>query len=648
MLRNYFSIAAAICISMAYAAPKNEVKSTIEAVTVFLNGAQVTRTFDLSLSAGTEVVRVTGLSPYLDPRSIQLKGDGDFTILSIRHQMNYLDLSEVDQELKIITDSLEHYQRMLAEFNDELAVLAQSESFLNANRDVNGSENIQIDQLTAIHDYFFKQMTSIKARKTEIGYAKARITERLMQYRRQLGEINARLSQSTSEVLIEIKSENRVSGEFQLSFLVNHAGWFPSYDVKVKEVGKPLQLVYKANVRQSSGIDWKNVELTFSNANPYEKGDLPILTPYHLNYASMQASGRTDQSKNSYNLSNYISSVGNQAGGQIVDQNGHGIAYATIRVNGTSVGSLTDENGYFDISLPQGKNQLYITAIGYEQSYPVVQATNSNRLVLRSSEQQVVISDRDYDGVADSYNQVTLQSKDITRLPTRSLGIAAISLSRKKYKSQPITVLPLENQTTLEITLDVNFTVISGDKPKVISMRQEEIPAYYEYRSVPKLEQAAFLIARIVDWSAYDLLQGEANLYFENTYIGKSLLDVRYLNDTLNISLGRDKSVLVSRQKVRSASTREFIGNDKIEKREFEIKVRNHKGQPINLIVYDQVPLSQRPKDIIVDIKSTDGARYVDQTGELSWSFKLDPNQDKTMKFKYQVKYPKNQNINLE
>jgi len=216
------------------------------------------------------------------------------------------------------------------------------------------------------------------------------------------------------------------------------------------------------------------------------------------------------------------------------------------------------------------------------------------------------------------------------------------------YISKPITVMPMENQTSLEITLDIPFTIESNGKPKIISINEVEVPAYYEYRSVPKLEKAAFLMARVADWGEYNLLEGEANLYFESTYIGKSILDVRFLTDTLNISLGRDKNVLVNRQKVKSQTTREFIGKETIEKRQFEIKVRNNKGQPINLIVYDQVPISQRPKDIEVILKDKSGAKHNLTTGELKWEVQLDPNKTKDLNFKYQVKFPKGQNINLE
>jgi hypothetical protein len=106
--------------------------------------------------------------------------------------------------------------------------------------------------------------------------------------------------------------------------------------------------------------------------------------------------------------------------------------------------------------------------------------------------------------------------------------------------------------------------------------------------------------------------------------------------------------VIISREKVKSTGNRQFLGSDKIEKREFEIKVKNNKAQKINLIIYDQVPISSRPKDIEVTIKEINGARHHLETGELRWLINLDPGQEFSTRFSYQVKFPKSQEINLE
>jgi hypothetical protein len=650
-----------------------ETKSKVKKVTVFLNGAQVTREFKAKLTSGTQTLRITDLSPYLDAKTIQVKGNGEFTILSIRHQMNYIDVKEVEGELKTISDSMNYYQRLYKDVDIELNALSHSEQFLQSNRMIKGNnDNLDVATLKGIHKYYYEELLTINKSRKVLNYKRSSINAAIKKFTSQLNAINGKLTTNTSEVLLELQAKNATSGDFMVSYLVNNASWYPSYDIRVQDINKPLQLVYKANVQQNTGEDWNSVNLTFSNANPYQSGDLPVLKPYYLNYTAGGYSAnpyKANASQNSYNINNYISSNNQQASGRVVDQNGGAVAYATIKVQGTSVGSITDENGNFSITLPQGKNQLFVSSLGYADKYQAVAASGSNTIALASTQQlaQIMVvedarSDFNFNAnaISEGRNNSASYSGAVTYqyAPTQTQGLVSTSYKRlsfalpKKdkqvYVSKPIAVMPMENQTSLEITLDIPFTIESNGKPKVISINEVEVPAYYEYRTVPKLEKAAFLMARVADWGEYNLLEGEANLYFESTYIGKSILDVRFITDTLNISLGRDKNVLVNRQKVKSQTTREFIGKETIEKRQFELKVRNNKGQAINLIVYDQIPISQRPKDIEVILKDKNGANHTLNTGELKWELKVDPNKTEELNFKYQVKFPKGQNINLE
>ena len=646
-MKRFTYIVLVSCLLSVSASADVEVNSTIDRITVFLNGAQITRHFNANLKKGVQVVKVKDLSPYIDPKTIQVKGNGEFTILSIRHQLDFLNEKELEGDLKRITDSIYSFKQQIEEINIELNLLNHSESFLQSNRVVKGNDALKHEDLMKVHQYYFSELSKINTRRYKLNRETLEINQELGRLQRQLNALNSRLVTTSSEVLVEIEAPQSIKGEFEVSYLVNNASWFPSYDIRVEDITQPLRLVYKANVQQNTGVDWNNVELTFSNANPYESGNLPILKPYHLNYVSVgytrHSYARTD-SDNSYNLKNYISNGVSEARGRVVSSSGEPIAYATIKISGTSIGTFTDEGGNFAISLPAGKTQAYVQMIGYKSNYYNLQTTGSNSVVLQPSAaslSEVLVE-------ADHNKRSYIDGVSIQKLPSRSVSAIASVRSKKMYEDKNITVLPLENQTSMEITLDRRFTIKSSGKQKLVSMNTVDIPAYYEHRSVPKLDAAAFLIARIADWSAYNLMEGEANLYFENTYIGKSILDVRYITDTLNISLGRDRNVLINRQKVKSQSMREFIGRDNIEKRAYQIEVKNNKSQGINLVIYDQVPISSRPKEITVELRDRGGAYYTERTGELKWETTIKPGDNKKMEFKYQVKFPKNQTINLE
>jgi uncharacterized protein (TIGR02231 family) len=205
----------------------------------------------------------------------------------------------------------------------------------------------------------------------------------------------------------------------------------------------------------------------------------------------------------------------------------------------------------------------------------------------------------------------------------------------------------MEKQTTVDFEIKTPYTIKSDNKNYTVDIEFYDLPAMYQYYCVPKIDKDAFLIARIIDWEKYNLLEGEANIFFENTYIGKTLLDVRYASDTLEISLGRDKKVSVNREKIKDFTTKQFIGTKKEETRLWKTTVKNNKNQTINMIVLDQVPVSTSD-DIEVNVLEITSAKHDLETGEIKWEFTLSPLDKKELNLKYSVKYPKYRNLLIE
>ena len=205
----------------------------------------------------------------------------------------------------------------------------------------------------------------------------------------------------------------------------------------------------------------------------------------------------------------------------------------------------------------------------------------------------------------------------------------------------PVPTTQKLNQTSVDFEITAPYSVKSDNRNYAVDMEFYELPAMYQYYSVPKIDKDAFLIAGIVDWEKYNLLEGEANVFFEDTYVGKTLLDVRYASDTLEISLGRDKQISVDRQKIRDFTTRQFLGNRKEETRAWKTTVKNNKAQEIQMIILDQVPVSTL-EEIEVNVQNTTGGKQDPQTGEIKWEFTLKPAATRELELKYSVRYPKN------
>ncbi len=201
-------------------------------------------------------------------------------------------------------------------------------------------------------------------------------------------------------------------------------------------------------------------------------------------------------------------------------------------------------------------------------------------------------------------------------------------------------------ETTLNTEFDIAlpYTVLSGNKPTLVDVKVHEVKADYLYSVAPRLDRDAFLIANAVGWEEFNLLPGEANIFFEGTFVGKSFIDPNSIKDTLSISLGRDKRIVVKREKLKDYSSKKLIGTNQRAAYAFEISVRNTKADPIRIKVEDQIPVSQNSQ-IEVTAEDVGGARYNATTGKLLWDMSLQPNETKKVVYKYDVKYPKDRSI---
>ena len=117
--------------------------------------------------------------------------------------------------------------------------------------------------------------------------------------------------------------------------------------------------------------------------------------------------------------------------------------------------------------------------------------------------------------------------------------------------------------------------------------------------------------------------------------------------DTLQLWLGRDKNIVVSRNKLKDFRKKQFIGSNKTDSRSFEIVVKNTKKQTINMVLEDQFPLSKL-KEITIEDTEAPEAEVNPETGKITWRFSLEPAKDKKVSLKYTIKSPKSGVIEVD
>ena len=593
-------------------------KTKIGEVTVFLKSALITRNGQIQIPSGHSKILIKKLSPFIDAKSVQVSGEGNFTILSVNHRVNYLEELDRSEKIDSLTNLIDEIESKVNKEQARKTVLKEKLSLLSVNKDLSSqTTSITVSQLREAIEYYEKEITAIETEKLKIAQRLQKLEEEEEKLNNQLEELSLSRDEPIGEIEVRIKADRSTRGEFTISYLVSEAGWYPNYNIRVKDVSSPIALDYKADVYQNTGVDWNNVQLRFSNADPNVSGVAPELQTWFLNYP-----------RNSYfsNIS-YDDLKEGSVTGVVVDEQGNPVPGVNVLVKGSTIGTVTDINGRYSLTLPANARQLVFSFIGLSTKEVAINSSSIN--VQMDSEVQQLSE------VVISYS-----SKKRDKFEGRVRGVSSI-------KSQSLKTQVVENPVSVDFLVEVPYSLPSSGEKLSVDLVQYEINAEYKYYSVPKLNKDAFLIASVIDWNQYNLLAGEANLYFEDAYVGRTVLDTKTLTDTLDISLGRDKNVVVNREKINDYSRKRTIGSNKVDTRGFKIKINNRKSSPVSLTILDQLPVSAI-SDITVKPIELSGAQLEDESGKLTWKIMLDSKKSREIDLKYEVKYPKREHVILE
>jgi uncharacterized protein (TIGR02231 family) len=199
-------------------------------------------------------------------------------------------------------------------------------------------------------------------------------------------------------------------------------------------------------------------------------------------------------------------------------------------------------------------------------------------------------------------------------------------------------------ELSAEFEIELPYSIMSDGKPYVVDVTSYSLPATYMHYAVPKQDADAFLMAKVVGWNTLNLVSGKASVYFAGAYLGQSFINTASVDDTLSLSLGRDKRVALARKKQSELSKRQLLGNNEKETFYFETTVRNNRDKEINVLLEDQLPISSDGQ-IEVAMLEISGAVLEKNTGKLSWNMKLAPGESKTVTLGYSIKTPKSMQV---
>lgn len=520
----------------------------VKSATVYFNAAELSQTATATLPAGASEIVIKNVAVNLNENSVQIGAPSGVTVLSVQFTNNYISEYETDSKspaLKIVRDSIVLVQKEIQKVNNTINSENKTIQLLDKNQQISGvNSGLNVTELMKMVDYYKNKQIEIANTINTLSEKQQKLNETLRKLNNKL-EVNANKEEKTSSGKLIVQVMNQTAGviPFDISYLTDNATWTPFYDLRAESVTSPINMMYKAQVIQNTGIDWKKVKLTLSSGLPNQNNQAPILSSWFL---------------------------ANQTYLEEVVVNGYASRNKRNQIQG-SVAKISKEQLSESMDMPS----------------PVLEKSS-----------------------VSNYTTVA------------------------------------ENQLNVSFDIDIPYDILSNGKIHSVSLKEIKLPATYKYYAVPRVENEAFLLAEIADYSKYNLLRGEANIIFEGMYVGKTFIEPNQTSDTLNLSMGRDKKVSIKREKVADKSGTKFLSTKKEQTFTFDITVRNNKKEAVELLLKDQYPLSTN-KEIEVELLQSDGAKVNIETGILTWQLQLKPNENKKFRISYKVRYPKDQNLNL-
>lgn len=201
-----------------------------------------------------------------------------------------------------------------------------------------------------------------------------------------------------------------------------------------------------------------------------------------------------------------------------------------------------------------------------------------------------------------------------------------------------------ENILNTEYYVKLKYTIPADGKQHLVAIQTKDLKTNYNLSAVPKMDANAYLLAKITGWEELNLIPGNSRIYFDGSYIGESYIDPNITNDTLILSMGKDKGIVIQRKKLKDKTKEKVLLEEKTISVTYEITVKNTKSVATELHIDDQIPLSSTPA-IVVKLIENSKAKYDVETGKLEWNLILKPKETRKISFTYEVKIPKDKVI---
>ena len=516
-------------------------KAKVTAVKVYRNSAELQNTVSFSIPSGISEIVIGNISEEINEKTIQIGVNSkNISILSSQFTSDYstdFKMDTTNPQIKKVNDSIKIVENLISKNRIELDANKKAVELLDKNQTVLvGSNSSNVAQLTQLTEFYTNKRIELENKLVSLKTKGDDLSKKLSRLKSSLKTKEQKEAEEFADGVIVLKLMSPTAGNIKLNinYLTDNVSWKPYYEIKAEKISAPLDVTFKAIVKQNTGLDWKGVKLTLINGNSSRNNYAPTVSPWFI-YARSPKEREIQREEASLIKTRAVAS-----------------------------------NAVKDIALEEGEEVVrYTTA-------------------------------------------------------------AAFTISA--------------NELNTSYDIDIPYDILSNNEDHLISLYQQKIPADYQYFTAPNYNREAYLLAKIKDFSKYNLVSAPASVIFENMYIGETRISPDQTNNEMNITLGNDPKISIRREEVQDKSGEKFLSSYREKVMTYDLVIKNNKKEQISIEVKDRFPLSNN-EAVKIELLDKSGAAKDDEKGFLTWNIKLSPSETKKLRVSYKVRYPKDYTV---
>lgn len=495
--------------------PEKIVTHQIDAITLFLNSAEISRSAEVQIPVGKTDLIFKGISKRMMDQGIKLFISNQVKVFAINKEYNKLVLEDSDVFQELEKEKTALYQEIQA-VRIQRIILEKELAYFESNMKLHNNSTVNFAEVDEGANYFRKKLSEIHKLINVVDTKLFALDKRKEKFLENYQEQKIKIAKASNIIRVTVESKSAVNAKIDLKYLVTNALWKPYYSVRANDEKETVLIEYQAQLYNDTGIDWDNKPISLAILNSSDDVTKPELETWSLEESNLDRKSKNKRRKFS--------------------------------------------------STAQG----------------------------------------------------TLDKRD---------------------KREEVDFLQIDDLSTRFEIADLHL-IPADATPHLIDVISYDKKVEFYNLSIPKVKNGAFLIARIKDWESLGLIDGDINLYYNDTYQGISKLKTNEVSDTLDLSMGKENNFIVSRKKVSTSSRKNLIGFNIKEVLTYEIQVKNNKAESGIIELKDQIPISIS-KDVEVKALDLSRGKLDPLTGQVTWSVSLDPGETKKLTLRFSIKYPK-------